>query len=918
MAHETPEVGHVHVKGLSTAEAQERFARIGPNVIEGKRRTPLILQFLGQFKDIMVIILIVASLIAYLAGETVDAAIIIGIVFLNAAIGFAQEFKAEKAVEALRKLLAPKAHVVRNGEIIVIDAIALVPGDLLILNEGDKISADCEILSENELYVDEAILTGESVPVKKDPHEHKKVFMGTQVTHGNARALVTHTGMHTQFGKIARLTSETKKDRSPLQKELAHIGAWVGKVTVGISAMLFLIGIFLQQRGLIETLLFAVSVAVAAVPEGLPTTITVALALGVQRLARKNAIVKQLSSVETLGSTTVICSDKTGTLTKNEMTVQEVVFDDCEISVKGVGYEPIGELSVHSTSSKENAFFSFEKGGLADIAYKRPTFFNHLEMMAAGLTVCNNARLVEAEEWRIIGDPTEGALLNLVEKAGFSAAALNQEHPRIFEIPFDSSRKRMSVVTRDADSKKYMAFVKGAPDSLLTLCTHIFKDGKIVPLSAAEKTSLLERTDAMAKRALRIIAVAYKEVSQEVQRTYHKEEIESDLIFLGMVGMMDPPREEVKEAVKLTHKAGIRIFIITGDHGLTAHAIAKDLGIVKSYGVNIITGEMMEKMSNEKLRAAVAKGEETIFARVSPEHKLRVVEALKQLGEVVAVTGDGVNDAPALKRADIGVAMGITGTDVSKEAANMVLTDDSFGSIVSAVIEGRTIYENMKKFIFFIFSSNIGELIAIFSGILLGLPAPLTAVLILIVNTLTDVFPALALGVEPIEQAVLSKPPRKPGVKIMETPFIKRYLMSGIWIGLLTAGTFVMNLWLIGWRFGDALDPQSLLYRESATMAFVVLTLQQMVHAFSCRSEILSIFQMKFFENRALVAATLFSIIATVAVVQIPFISMYIKTVPLSLNGWLTIAAVSFSVLLVEEIRKIFVRSRMRAMVSKI
>lgn len=891
--------------GLTSGEAKQKLAEFGPNIIEGKKRTSLFIQFIKQFKDLLVIILIIASIFAYVAGESVDAIIIIAIVILNAGIGFAQEFKAEKAIEALKKLLAPKARVVRDGVEVLVEARELVPGDLVILNEGDKVSADCDLVEENEIRIDEAILTGESVPVQKDTEKNRRIFMGTQVAHGTGRAIVIKTGMRTEFGKIATLTTETKKDKSPLQKELGHIGVFVGKITLGISLVLFLVGIFVQGREIVETLLFAVSVAVAAVPEGLPATITVALALGVQRLARENAIVKQLSSVETLGSTTVICSDKTGTLTKNEMTVQEMVIDDYDVSVRGVGYEPEGSFSIHHHTAKEPEYFEYEKKDIAELAHKKPGFYEHLEITLRALVLCNNARLTNNESWHILGDPTEGALLTLAEKAGFLVENFHKKHKRISEIPFDSGRKRMAVIAQEMETGGVRAYVKGAPDSLLPLCTHMIREGKIVPLTDGEREQYLKRTELMANRALRTIAVATKEISKEIQRKYNKEEIEAGLVFLGIVGMIDPPREEVKEAVKLTHKAGIRVFIITGDHGLTAHAIAKELGIAKSYGVHIVTGEMLNKISDEKLIQFVAPGEQTIFARVSPEHKLRIVEALKHSGEIVAVTGDGVNDAPALKRADIGVAMGITGTDVSKEAANMVLTDDSFGTIVTAVIEGRTIYENMKKFIYFIFSSNIGELISIFTVIMLGLPAPLTAVLILIINTLTDVFPALALGVEPVERNILERPPRKPDSKIMEWPFIRRYFVSGVFIGLLTAGTFVWNLWRNGWRFGQTIDLDSALYIESVTMAFVVLTLMQMVHTFNSRSESLSVFRMKFFSNLYLIGAVLFSVVGTIAIVQIPFFQKYLKTVPLSLNQWLILTAVAFSILVFEEIRKL-------------
>lgn len=895
--------------GLTTAEAEKLLQKFGPNLIEGKKRTPLILQFLSQFKDLMVIILIAASVFAFFADEPVDASIILGIVFLNATIGFVQEFKAEKAVEALKKLLSPKARVIRDSQEQLIETKNLVPGDLIILNEGDKVSADCELIEENEIYLDEAILTGESVPVKKDADKNKKLFMGTQVARGNGVALVIKTGMRTEFGKIAALTSETKKDKSPLQKELGHIGLFVGKVTIVLSVVLFLIGFFLQGRKFVDTLLFAVSVAVAAVPEGLPTTITVALALGVQRLARKNAIVKQLSSVETLGSTTVICSDKTGTLTKNEMTVQEMAIDGHTISIHGVGYEPEGSFLIRHERIPHPESFEYNKKDLPDLAFKKGALYNHLQLAIRTAALCNNARLTHADnQWKILGDPTEGALITLAEKAGFALDNFYKKHKKIHEFPFDSMRKRMSVIAEEMESGETLAYVKGAPDLLLELCTHSLQEGKVVPIDEEEKKYILSQYERLANQALRTIALAYKKLPEKQEGKYYQDDVEKDLIFLGIVGMADPPREEVKEAVKLTHKAGIRVFIVTGDHGLTAHAVAKQLGLAKSFGVNIITGEMLQKMSDEKLTTYVAPGQETIFARVSPEHKLRIVEALKRSGEVVAVTGDGVNDAPALKRADIGVAMGITGTDVSKEAANMVLTDDSFGTIVTAIIEGRTIYENMKKFIFFIFSSNIGELIAIFGGIMLGLPAPLTAIFMLIINTLTDVFPALALGVEPVEKTILERPPRKSDSKIMEGAFIRRYAISGLVIGLITIGTFVTNLLFHGFKLGTTLAIDSTLYMQSATMAFVVLTLLQMVQALNSRSASMSFFKMKFFENLHLIAAIIFSVGATILLVQLPFFSRYIKTTPLTFTEWLLLSGAAFSILLFEEIRKVFIR----------
>lgn len=993
--------------GLTTESAQQLLSQYGKNSIKAKKTNPLILQFLRQFADVLVIILVIAAGFALYVGEKIDATIILTIVVINAFIGFFQEFKAERAIEALRGMLQQKARVVRDNEERLIDATLLVPGDVIVLSEGDKVPADCILLNANELMVNESVLTGESVPVNKQMiletetaqiaakhspydafHETKltdktglsdlasaqkvsnenKLFMGTEIAHGTAMAEIFATGASTEFGKIAQLTTSTKKDVTPLQKELKHIGKLVGKITIIIAVLLFVVGVLVQKRGIVETILFAVSVAVAAVPEGLPTTITVALALGVQRLAKKNAIVKQLSSVETLGSTTVICSDKTGTLTKNEMTVQQLFFDNHSVAVSGVGYEPTGEFSAYKSVTPHNTatlFISFAKDTLHLVAYKNPNLYEHMELMMRAAVACNNARLTfvepaialpeakkeplikkikstlgtedtivplyttSAEEhstvsligngsWKILGDPTEGALLTAAEKAGFLTVEINVRHRRIFELPFDSQTKRMIVCNEDTETHGLYAYMKGAPDAVLSLCTHTIENGVVVELTPAQRQTLLLKTEEMAHNALRTIAVAYKKIERtDVMENigshnthYSRAQLESELIFLGLFGMIDPPREEVKEAVKLTHKAGIRTFIITGDHGTTAHAIARQLGIVRPYGVTIITGEMFNTMNDSTIESLLVPGKETIFARVSPEHKLRIVNILKNMGEVVAVTGDGVNDAPALKRADIGIAMGITGTDVSKEAANMVLTDDSFSSIVSAIIEGRTIYENMKKFIFFIFSSNIGELLALIITIFLGLPAPLTAVLILLINTLTDVFPALALGVEPVERSILENPPRKTADRIMNKDFILRYCLIGLYMGLVTAGMFIWNLLRHGWNFGERISIDTNLYAESASIAFITITLMQMIHVFNSRSSTESVFRMNIFSNITLIFAVISSAVLSIIFVELPFFQEYLGTHSLSLHDYGIIIFVSLSILVVEEIRKLRQRNK--------
>lgn len=930
---------HTSARGLTSTQAVERNKKLGPNLIVGKKRAPLILLFLEEFKDLMVIILIFAAIFASIAGEYVDALIILFIVFLNAAIGFIQKYKAEKAIEALRKLIAPKAKVIRDGIAKEIDAKELVTGDILILDEGDSVTADAILFEINELEAQESALTGESIPVQKLLYDDEStkgtsseienmVFMGTTVTHGSGKAIVASIGMSTQMGKIAQLTTETKKDLSPLQKELLAIGVFVGKVAFVISAILLGVGLF-QGKQFVETLLFATSVAVAAVPEGLPATITIALAIGVQRLAQKNAIVKQLSSVETLGSTTVICSDKTGTLTKNEMTVKEIYFDEYEVSVRGVGYNPLGSIHIERndvpcvTIGQENGMYEdyeHQRQDLQKLSSNDPQLYKSLEtfMIAAG--ICNNAGLVQEDQktWKVVGDPTEGALLTMVEKSGLDVELLKKEFEEVYEIPFDSTRKRMTVIVKDSRSDKLLAFTKGAPDSVLENCTQVIFNGRVMKIDKDSKQGFLKENEAMAKRALRGLGFAYREITadelNEFQQTkkFTKEQIEKKLIFLGLVGMIDPPRPEVKEAVETAHKAGMRTYIITGDHGLTAEAIGKQLGIINEKKKYIIlTGEKLNELNDKDLSEHLKdKKLDIIFARVSPEHKLRIVRLLKEAGEIVAVTGDGVNDAPALKRSDIGIAMGITGTDVSKEASNMVLADDSYATIVTAIKEGRTIYDNLKKFVFYIFSSNIGEVLTVFAAILLGLHAPLTAILILCINLGTDVLPAVALGVDPSEPGIMDKPPRSPKARIMNKDFIFRYTYIGIFIGIIVMVVYIWTLYRYGWSWGQPLSDESITFLKGSSIAFVLLVTLQMVNVFNSRSETLSVFKLGLFTNKYLLGAIVLSMLLTIGIVQIPFLQQYLHTTGLDVIDWVIVIASSFIILIVEEIRKTYMRRK--------
>ena len=736
--------------------------------------------------------------------------------------------------------------------------------------------------------------------------------MGTIISFGTGKALVIATGMNTKFGHIADLTANTKKDLSPLQKELTRIGIFVGKITLVISMILFSVGIIFQGKHFVESLLFAASVAVAAVPEGLPATITIALALGVQKLAKKNAIIKELASVETLGSTTVICSDKTGTLTQNQMTAKEIFTMNYHVNINGVGYSPEGELQIIGV--KEYIEVPSQHKNHASLTFISQTFkktnpdiYQIIKKITQVGLLCNNAKIIrnEQNQYECLGDPTEGALLTLGEKAGFSLDQMNKEFPKIKEFPFSSDRKMMSTVhKKDSD---FIIFVKGAPDQVLKKCSkYLNQKGETKKITPKIKEIILNQNNEMASRALRVLALSYKEEPE--LKNLDQKEIEDKLIFVGLIGIIDPPREEVKKAVELTQKAGIKTYIITGDYGLTASAIAYELGIIKSKNPKIITGDVLNKLTESDLLKQFKKYPDLIFARVNPEHKLKIVSALKKRGEIVAVTGDGVNDAPALKRADIGVSMGITGTDVSKEAANMVLADDSFASIVTAIQEGRTIYENLKKFIHYVFSSNIGELVTVFAAILLALPSPLTAILILCINLGTDIFPALALGVEPTEEKFMNIPPRDPKSHIMNRKFIARFFGIGLFIGVIVIGSFIYYLYRYDWQWGIKLEKESLAYLKASTIAFSLLVLIQMVNAFNSRSEKESIFKIGVFKNHWLIGAIALSILVLILMVEVPFIQELLHTTHLTEKEWIFVTAASLSVLIFEEIRKLIIR----------
>ncbi|MCF7918187.1 HAD-IC family P-type ATPase [Candidatus Gracilibacteria bacterium] len=878
------------MKGLTSVQARERLQKFGKNILKARSPHPWWKILLEQLTDVLVLILIAAAVISFVVGEHTDGSVILFIVLLNAGIGFIQEFRVERTLKALQRMIHPEIRVIRDGQEILLLTELLVPGDMVVLAEGDKIPADGVLVEIHSLKIEESALTGESIPLEKK--EKDAVFMGTSVVHGSGLFEVQETGMRTKFGKIAQLTTTTVRQPSPLQKELAHIGIFVTKITAWICIGLFVIGIW-RHLSLLDSLLFSVSVAIAAVPEGLPTTITIALALGATVLARKKAIMKKLSSVETLGSVTTICSDKTGTLTRNEMTVREVYLADRSIfHVSGVGYDPHGKIEF--------------LGGSSDGKTTNTLLHQLLEVCH----FCNEAHLEHKKnKWTILGDPTEGALLTLSQKAQNWKVDTQTQVREIF--PFDSDRKMMSVIIetggmRSGKEKEEKILVKGSPDQILTRCTHWSDGQKVYRMTKEKSNHIRQHYELMAENALRVLAFANKTLAQNERASVSEKNAEKGLTFLGLVGMIDPPRETVRAAVEKCRTAGIRTIIITGDFGITAEAVARELGMVEGENVSVFTGDQVHALSDAKLSNILEDRSQTvIFARSLPEQKMRIVKLLQAQGEIVAMTGDGVNDAPALKAADIGVAMGISGTEVSKEAATMVLADDSFASIVTAVEEGRRIYDNLRKFVWFIFSCNIGELFVVFSAILLQLPLPLTAVLILCVDLGTDILPAIALGVDDAEEGIMSRPPRHSGERLMNKKFVQYFLFIGVSIGISVMGSYLWTIWKDGWVWGSG---EALNFAHAQSVAFTALVCVQLVNAFSARSEKVSIFKQKFFENHFLILAMITSILMVLLMIYVPFLNRVLGTAPLDKWDWGVVAVASLLPLLVIEIRKLILQ----------
>lgn len=870
--------------GLVPSQVDRLRVTYGLNELQKKSEATILQMFLEQFKDYLVIILIIASIISIAIGEITDSIVIIGIVVVNACLGVFQEYKAGKSLEALKKMSAPAAHVIRGGNLQTISVEELVPGDLVILRAGDYIPADVRLTKGINLKVDESALTGESVPVDKDASAilEKKTslgdrvncgFMSTIVTYGRGEGIVTATGMSTVIGGIAGMIQETKEEATPLQKKLTQMGKLLGTGCLLICALIFILGL-IRGENILGMFMTAVSLAVAAIPEGLPAVVTIVLALGMQRMVKHHAIMKKLHAVETLGSTTVICSDKTGTLTQNQMTVVKLFVPGTEIDVTGEGYAPRGKFLINGKEtdlSKEPAVACLFEIGM----------------------LCNDSTLEKKvangkESWKIIGSPTEGAVMVAAAKAGKNQAEMNAVSPRLQEIPFDSERKRMTTFHRN-EKGHFVAYTMGAPDIIIGLCSRILRrDGKIDKMTDADRRALLDENSALARKALRVLGMAFRPI-EEIPNHPTPQEDEHDFVFTGMAGMIDPPRAEAIEAIKVCKKAGIRAIMITGDYRETAAAVARKLGIISSSN-QVLTGAELNNMNNTQLCKAVKSV--GVFARVSPEHKVRIVQALRENGDITAMTGDGVNDAPALKRADIGIAMGITGTDVAKETADMILTDDNFASIVKAVEEGRVIYSNIRKFVFFLLSCNIGEILIVFLSMLFRWPIPLLPIHLLWVNLLTDALPALALGTEKREPGIMSEPPRKP-----KEPIIDRNMTINIVVQSVAMTAAILGAYYFGWH--------SYNLKTGRTYAFMALTLCELLRAFTCRSEKFTLSKIGFFSNAAMNFAALISFSLLAIVILIPSMRAVFSVVNFNWEDWDFVVLIALLPLLFGELTKI-------------
>ncbi|WIV18146.1 calcium-translocating P-type ATPase, SERCA-type [Paenibacillus polygoni] len=861
--------------GLTKDEAANRQKKSGPNELsEGKGISPITL-FLNQFKDFMVLVLVGATLLSGLLGEYLDAITIIAIILLNGILGFIQEFRAERSLSALKKLSAPTSKVLRDGKVEQIPAKNLVPGDIIFLESGDRVPADIRFITTSNCDVEESALTGESVPVGKHSNaieqedlplgDLKNVgFMGTMVTRGTAKGVVIRTGMDTEMGKIADLIQNTEAQETPLQHRLEQLGKILIIVSLVLTVLVVVAGI-LHGQPAIGMFLAGVSLAVAAIPEGLPAIVTIALALGVQRMIKRKAIVRKLPSVETLGSASVICSDKTGTLTQNKMTVTDVWQGGRQLKVTGEGYKPVGHITL------QDHVIDLKNDQSLRRLLQVSSLCNNALIEEVPVTDTRNKKSNEETEWILKGDPTEGALVTLASKLGMSPQSLSGLYERAQEFPFDSERKLMSVLMKHQGGR--LIFTKGAPDVLIKECAYILWDDKVIPFTSAIRQQVIQANEKMASSALRVLGMAYREVRPEEQ-VDDECKAESQLVFVGLAGMIDPPRKEARDAIATCRRAGIKTVMITGDHSLTAEAIAHQLGILPRGG-KVMTGQQLTQFSDDDLDKEV--DQIYVYARVSPEHKLRIVKSLQRKGHVVAMTGDGVNDAPAIKAADIGIAMGITGTDVTKEASALILSDDNFSTIVAAIEEGRNIYENIRKFIRYLLASNVGEILTMFFAMMAGLPLPLLPIQILWVNLVTDGLPAMALGVDQAEKDLMEHKPRSAKENIFARRLGWKIISRGVLIGLCTLAAFWITLRI------DPHNPAHLVKAQS--VAFATLVMAQLIHVFDCRSS-RSIFHRNPLQNKYLVLAVISSVVLLLGVMYTPQLQPIFKTTALDLREW--------------------------------
>jgi magnesium-transporting ATPase (P-type) len=863
--------------GLSPAEARSLLEQHGPNVLAEARGPPRLHRLVAQLVHLFALLLWAGAALALLAGMPELSAAVAVVVLVNAVFAFVQEDRAERAAEALRRMLPRRARVRRGGELVEVAAEELVPGDVLVLEAGDRISADAELIVESELRMDNSTLTGESWPVRPE----REIFAGTYVAAGVGEALVTATGMQTRFGRIAALTQQAREEASPLERELAHVTRLVAVLSLGIGLTFFLVAGALGL-GLRERFVLAIGVMVANVPEGLLPTVTLSLAMASQRMARRSALVRRLSAVETLGETTVICTDKTGTLTENQLTVVQVWTPEVQLDVEGAGYEPFGR---------------FRRAG--EVVHPGAA----AELLRAGL-LCNDSRLVSTPDgWAVTGDPTEGALVVVAEKGGLRHEHEVAARPRVVELPFDSRRRRMTTIHLEEDGR--VAYVKGAPEELVRLST----------LSAADRARVQAAAEAMAGNALRVLALARRALPDDCPAT--AADVERELELLGLVGMVDPPRPEVPEAIERCHDAGIRVLMVTGDAAATAEAVARKIGLVRR-GVHVVAGADLEQSDDAHLRALLHE-RDVVFARIDPEQKLRLAHVLREDGEIVAMTGDGVNDAPALREADIGVAMGRRGTDVAKEAADMILLDDNFATVVAAVEEGRTVYDNIRRFSVYHFCSNVGELIPFLVWALAGgaIPLPLTVMQVLAIDLGTDMLPAIALGTERPEPGTMSRPPRPRGERLLSPRVLSRaYGFVGLFEGLAGLSGFVLAFVLGGWRPGAAFPTSGSVYLQATTMTQTGIVMGQVGAGMAMRTNRRSVFSIGLLSNRFLLVGIAVELALAATLIYVPGVNAAFHQTSIGPWHWLFLAAWPPIVFGAEEARKAIVRRRERSSAS--